>query len=279
MARMEDGTTVDGVFWGKLDIVHSGDKHKMEFTGTRLPPDQEYDFMVDSRVINKLSAAAKPPAARCQLSILAPEVQFCDVILTFSPLWNLGITWPPAEHVEDTDTNRVKFFLRVHAGGALEHFDSETVSTALYYEAIPDFSQVNPHDYIRPENGFAMSFRDFIPHLLGVLDQLGMSLHARTNFMNSNMATFSAHKNIAYRLLGPTRIAAAIDITVTADPCVFTRLFLIYRGLTEEQMDDFSSAGEKEANAHNWREVVGWTEDSKDPTLFRVLEVSVLEVS
>ena len=25
MARMEDGTTVAGVFWGKLDIVHDGD--------------------------------------------------------------------------------------------------------------------------------------------------------------------------------------------------------------------------------------------------------------
>lgn len=24
MARMEDGTTVDGSFWGKLDIVHDG---------------------------------------------------------------------------------------------------------------------------------------------------------------------------------------------------------------------------------------------------------------
>ena len=28
-----------------------------------------------------------------------------------------------------------------------------------------------------------MSFRDFIPHLGNVLDQLGMSLHARTNFI------------------------------------------------------------------------------------------------
>ncbi|TFK76393.1 hypothetical protein BDN72DRAFT_755477 [Pluteus cervinus] len=276
MARMEDGTTVDGVFWGKLDIVHSGDNHTMEFTGTRLPPDQDYNFVVDARMMGKLNAAAKPPSAKCQLSILAPVMQYCDVILTFSTLWKLGMTWPPAENVGD---NKVKFFLRVHPGGALEHFDSETVSTALYYEALPDFSLVDPHDYIRPMNGFALSFRDFVPHLLGVLDQLGMSLHARTNFMNNNLASFSAHKNIAYRFLGPTRIAAAIDITVTADPCVFTRLFLIYRGLNDEEVEEFAGAGEKEANAANWREVVGWTEDSKDSTLFRVLEVSVLDVS
>lgn len=36
MARMEDGTTVDGIFWGKLEIVHNGDEHNMEFSGTRI---------------------------------------------------------------------------------------------------------------------------------------------------------------------------------------------------------------------------------------------------
>jgi hypothetical protein len=28
-----------------------------------------------------------------------------------------------------------------------------------------------------------MSFQDFIPHLMNVLDQLGMSVHARTDFI------------------------------------------------------------------------------------------------
>lgn len=41
----------------------------------------------------------------------------------------------------------------------------------------------------------------------------------------------------------------------------------------------FAGAGEKEANAMNWRDVVGWTENSKDSTAFRVLETSVLEVT
>jgi hypothetical protein len=49
--------------------------------------------------------------------------------------------------------------------------------------------------------------------------------------------------------------------------------------LNDDEAGEFAGAGEKEANSHNWREVVGWSEDSKDPTLFRVLELSVLEVS
>lgn len=143
-----------------------------------------------------------------------------------------------------------------------------------------------------------MSFRDFIPHLMNVLDQLGLSLHARTNFVkyvtsypcrmtnrpiryhhSNNMAAFSQHKNIAYRFLSPSKIAAAIDISITSNPCVFTRLFLIFRGLNDDDVGIFAGAGEKEANAVNWREIVGWTEDSKDPELFRVLETSVLEVT
>ncbi|KAK0210811.1 hypothetical protein DFS33DRAFT_1378801 [Desarmillaria ectypa] len=277
MARMEDGTTVDGMFWGKLDVVHQGDTHKMEFSGTRLQNEQYTpEFMFDSRVMTKLAVAAKPTTARCHLSLLTPDVQYCDVILTFSPLWKLGITWPPAEQVAD---NKVKYFLRAHPGGAMEHFESEMVSTALYYEAIPEPGMMDPNDYIAPRNGYAMSFRDFIPHLMNVLDQLGMSLYARTNFINNNMGAFSAHKNIAYRFLSPPKIAAAIDISVTSDPCVFLRLFLIWRGLSDDDVGIFAGAGEKEANTVNWRQIVGWTEESKDSTMFRVLETAVLEVT
>ncbi|KAF7304916.1 hypothetical protein MKEN_01205900 [Mycena kentingensis (nom. inval.)] len=276
MARMEDGTMVDGMFWGKLDIVHQGDTHKMEFSGTRLANETPPEFVFDSRVVAKLAVAAKPTTAKCSLSVLSPSVQYCDIMLTFSPFWKIGTTWPPAENLSE---NKVKYFLRVHPGGALEHFESEMVSTSLYYEAMPDPGMVDPNDYIAPRNGFAMSFRDFVPHLMNVLDQLGMSLHARTNFINNNISAFSAHKNIAYRFLSPSRVAAAIDISVTHDPCIFTRLFLIFRGLNDDEVGIFAGAGEKEANAANWREVVGWSEECKDPSQFRLLETSVLEVT
>lgn len=134
MARMEDGTTVGGVFWGKLDVVHDGETHKMEFSGTRLA-DQTYnpDLLVDQRVISKLTVAAKPVTAKCTLSINAPDQQYCEVNVSFSPAWKVGSIWPPPESLSE---DKFKFFLRVHPGGALEHFESETVVTALYYEAM-----------------------------------------------------------------------------------------------------------------------------------------------
>jgi hypothetical protein len=134
MSRMEDGTLVDGKFWGKLDIVHSGDTHTLEFSGTRLPPGEDYTpDIIDSRVISKLAVVAKPTTAKCHLTILAPGQHYCDVVLVFSPLWKLGIAWPPPERLEEL---KIKYFLRVHPGGALEHFESEMVTTALYYEAM-----------------------------------------------------------------------------------------------------------------------------------------------
>jgi len=96
---------------------------------------------------------------------------------------------------------------------------------------------------------------------------------------SNNLAAFSCHRNIAYRFLPPARIAQAIDISVTADPCVFTRLFLVFRGLNDDDVGAFGGAGEKEANQVNWREVVGWSEESKDTEIFRVLETSILEVT
>jgi hypothetical protein len=134
MARKEDGTVVDGTFLGKLEIVHQGDTHKMEFSGTKIAPeDYNPNFLLDARVLNKLSVASSPPVAKCHLSILTPEPQFCDVVLSFSSLWDVGVSWPPAEAIED---KKVKYFCRVHPGGALEHFESQMVATSIYYEAM-----------------------------------------------------------------------------------------------------------------------------------------------
>ena len=47
----------------------------------------------------------------------------------------------------------------------------------------PDPNLLDPNEFVAPRNSFAMSFRDFIPHLMNVLDQLGMSVHARTDFI------------------------------------------------------------------------------------------------
>ena len=93
------------------------------------------------------------------------------------------------------------------------------------------------------------------------------------------MPAFAAHKHVAYRFMSPGRLARAIDISVTHDPCVWTRIFLMFRGIPDDELNSFAEAGEKEALQCNWRDIVGWNEAMKDSQQFRILEVSLLECS
>jgi hypothetical protein len=138
---------------------------------------------------------------------------------------------------------------------------------------------VDANVLIPPHKGFAMPFNDFVPHLMHVLDQLGLSIHAKSTFVNSNLSSFACFPNIAYRFLSPAQIANAIDIHVSVQDCIFTRLFLIWRGLSDDDLEEFANRGEKEANAVNWRDTVGWSENSKDAALFRLTEMSIMEVN
>jgi hypothetical protein len=47
---------------------------------------------------------------------------------------------------------------------------------------------IEPNDFISSRNGFAMPLADFMHHLMIVLDQLGMSMQARTNFITYALA-------------------------------------------------------------------------------------------
>lgn len=114
-------------------------------------------------------------------------------------------------------------------------------------------------------------------------------------FHSNQMSSFSTHKNIAYRFMSPSRLTRAIDVTVTCSPCVWTRIFFMcatrfyyllfihifsrYRGVTDDELSAFAGAGEKEASAYDWKNMIGWMEQSRDKQAFRLLETSVLEIN
>jgi len=52
-----------------------------------------------------------------------------------------------------------------------------------------------------------------------------------------------------------------------------------YRGISDDELSAFAGAGAKEASSHDWKAMVGWTEQSRDKQSFRVLETSVLEIN
>lgn len=162
----------------------------------------------------------------------------------------------------------------------------------------PDMSQMDPASYISPQNGFAMPLREFVPHLSKVLDELHLGIPVRTQMLryvtssalcnlplrylfihpNSNaIGSFGNHKNIAYRFMPSERLDAAIKLSVTTEPVTFTRIFLMWRGVSDEELSSFEAAGEKEAAEKDWKQMLGIEEEAPDATKFRVLETSIME--
>lgn len=47
----------------------------------------------------------------------------------------------------------------------------------------PDPLMFDPQSLVAPYNSFAMTFREFVPHITKVLESLGLTLQTRTNFI------------------------------------------------------------------------------------------------
>jgi len=77
--------------------------------------------------------------------------------------------------------------------------------------------------------------------------------------------------------MGPSELSAAINLQITTDSCIFTRIFLMWRGVSYEDMVFWVDAGEKEAVEKNWKMVIGLQEESQDPGKFRLLETSIMD--
>lgn len=73
------------------------------------------------------------------------------------------------------------------------------------------------------------------------------------------------------------RLDAAIKLSVTTEPVTFTRIFLMWRGVSDEEFPLFEAAGEKEAAEKDWKALLGIEEEAPDATKFRVLETSIME--
>lgn len=75
----------------------------------------------------------------------------------------------------------------------------------------------------------------------------------------------------------PERLDAAIKLAVTTEPVTYTRIFLMWRGVTDDELPVFSTSGEKEAAEKDWKGMLGIEDEVPDTTGFRVLETSIME--
>lgn len=122
-----------------------------------------------------------------------------------------------------------------------------------------------------------------VPHYLDAsLKSLGLHTEARTSFITYWLPSILKHKSIALRFLPQVAYEKSAPLAVTPAPDVTVRIFMLFRGLKDEELVDqtWGRAVEKSNKDVNiWRDIVGVDQRSlDDKTLFRVVEWGGMEV-
>ncbi|KAF8594412.1 ubiquitin-domain-containing protein [Ceratobasidium sp. AG-I] len=129
-------------------------------------------------------------------------------------------------------------------------------------------------------NAIILPFEKITPYIDDALISLGLHTEARTSFITYWLPDLSKHKNIALRFLPQSEYEAAAPLNVSPVPDVVTRVFMLFQGVDEDQLEHWSTArGRANESTNMWRSVVGVNvERALDAGLFRVLEWGGMEV-
>ncbi|KAJ7050426.1 ubiquitin-domain-containing protein [Mycena amicta] len=126
----------------------------------------------------------------------------------------------------------------------------------------------------------ALTIEEVPLYLDACLVELGLDTEARTSFITYWLPSFLEHKHILLSFVPQSSYECSAPLTVTPTPDVVTRVFMIFRGLDEEERTSKFWEGKDERAVKMWREVVGVPASGlqTDVSLFRVLEWGGMEV-
>ncbi len=147
-----------------------------------------------------------------------------------------------------------------HDNFPLEHFD-------------PAFPTLEPHS----PTAVLLSFKDLLPYLDETLKSLTLHTSARNDFITYWLPKLSKQPYVALRFLPQAVYERAAQLEVTPAPDVVTRVFMLFRGVAAEDVDELLAARERVGRV-DWVEVVGVAPSALDSTRFRVLEWGAMEV-
>ncbi|KAI0719874.1 hypothetical protein C8T65DRAFT_635464 [Cerioporus squamosus] len=142
----------------------------------------------------------------------------------------------------------------------LEHFD-------------PAFPILEPHS----PTAVLLSFKDLLPYLDEALKSLTLHTSARNDFITYWLPKLSKKPYVALRFLPQAVYERAAQLDVTPVPDVVTRVFMLFRGVAAEDVDEWSGASERVGSV-DWVKVVGVAPSALDTRRFRVLEWGAMEV-
>ncbi|KAL5637692.1 hypothetical protein ACGC1H_002082 [Rhizoctonia solani] len=140
------------------------------------------------------------------------------------------------------------------------------------------FEPANP--VLLPSHSALLSFDKVTGYIDDVLLALGLHTEARTSFITYWLPNLSKHAFIALRFLPQNEYEKVAPLSITPAPDVTTRVFMLFRGVEEGQLEQWAEAVDMASrDVTVWRDVVGVdVAQGLNKSLFRVLEWGGMEV-
>lgn len=246
--------------------------------------------------------SAKKPVIYLFPPVLTTGVR---VDLSIVDAWKFSVLYPPApitpiSTLQDSNSRQsVTWVVDAKPDGSLFDHGSGREVSYLFWEAhtkttfplSPTVSRSNnpiqgvsifdpARPIVEPSNSVLLPLDKVTGYVDDVLGSLGLNTEARCSFITYWLPDWQRHEYIALRFLPQEEYETAAPLTVTPRPDVTTRVFMLFRGVAESRLDEWTNAKSKGDEDHSlWRDVVGVDlSKSQDPRLFRVVEWGGMEV-
>ncbi|KAG1736357.1 hypothetical protein EDB19DRAFT_1721864 [Suillus lakei] len=217
-----------------------------------------------------------------------------SVKLSLSPEWSFSAIYPVVTMKQDNGQH-IEWNVSTHQDGNLTENNSGLDVSYLFWEAktnsdtfpcspaskpqsvdvfSPTSSTLNDTDSV------VISVDKVTVYLDKSLKVLGLHTEARTSFITYWLPSVLKHEYIALRFVPQPAYERAASLSISPQPDVVTRVFMLFRGICKDQLADWSEAQiQAEKDVAWWADVVGVDlARASDMALFRVLEWGGMEV-
>ncbi|KAF9524870.1 hypothetical protein CPB83DRAFT_860628 [Crepidotus variabilis] len=235
--------------------------------------------------------------------LFSPKTVEASVHLSLVPQWELSAIYPvvPIKAATQQCNQQVSWHVKVHSNGQLTELSTGLDVSYLFWEAhtIPKLLDSPPpsptlqagldnttenfipnNAVLADENSVMLPVDTITPYIDATLKVLGLHTEARTSFITYWLPSFLKHKHVALRFLPQAAYEKAAPLDVSPTPDLVTRVFMLFKGVKDEDLVVWSSAQAKaEDDVLFWAETVGVDiSRTLDKHLFRVVEWGGMEV-
>ncbi|KZV73353.1 hypothetical protein PENSPDRAFT_574544 [Peniophora sp. CONT] len=221
-----------------------------------------------------------------------------SVNLTLSDSWSLSAVWPCTPSIQRVGSSFgqvAEWLVSTSPDGTLKDKHTGMEVTYLYWEALANVKPLSPQvtgldstaecfDPAKP----SLSVMDSVllpvskvgHYLDKALSALALNAEARTSFITFWLPDLLKSPYIALRFVPQEQYARAAQLDISPKPDVTTRIFILFRGVNEDEVSFWTVAAERaEDDVSFWKAVVGIDEiAARDEAAFRVLEWGGMEV-